>query len=161
MGRLDKAAHTRGPGRPPPPTPHSTLLLLPAGESGLNVAGTAAPYPDGACQGTRACLARGGEAGDEAPLWGEAALEPRLTSPHGCPAWACKVGHKLPSCLLGERGWVGGWERGERKARRGQQTHPCISDMQLSDMHYYVTQGGPPFHTCTVGCLSCLVSIIC
>lgn len=73
----------------------------PAGESGQDVAGTAAPYPDEACQDTRACLARGGEAGDEGPLWGEATLGPRSTSPHGYPAWACKVGHKLPSCLLG------------------------------------------------------------
>lgn len=121
----------------------------PAVETGLDVARTAAPYPDEACQGSPAYLARGVEAEDE-PLQGEVALGPHSTSPHGYPAWACKVGHKLPSCL------------GEKKARRGQQTHPCISDMQLNNMHYYVTQC-PPFHTCTISCcdLSFGVSSLC
>lgn len=74
------------------------------------------PYPDEACQGTRAYLA---EDGEEASLQGEVTLLPRSTSPHGGPAWACKVGRKLPSCL--------GEEGKERTT-----TYPCISDMQLT-----------------------------
>lgn len=76
------------------------------------------PYPDEACQGTQAYLAGDGDEAGGAPLQGEVALWPHSTSPHGGPAWAYKVGRKLPSCL-----------QEECKERT---TYPCISDMQLT-----------------------------
>lgn len=80
------------------------------------VAGTVGPYPDEACQSIQAYLAEDGE--EE----GEVALGPHSANPHGGPAWACKVGRKLPSCL---------WEEGEEST-----THSCISYMQLTlNMH--------------------------
>lgn len=81
------------------------------------MARTVAPYPDEACQGTRAYLAGDGEEADG--LQGEVTLGPHSTSPHGGPAWACKVGRKLPSCL---------GEEGEERTT----TYPCISDMQMN-----------------------------
>lgn len=85
------------------------------------------PYPDEACQGTQAYLAGDGEEAGGGPQQGEVALLPHSTSPHGDPAWACKVGRKLPSCL---------GEEGEERTT----IYPCISDMQLNNMHYYCTQ---------------------
>lgn len=71
-----------------------------------------------ACQGTQACLGEGeDEAGGE-PLWGEVTLWPHSISPHEGPAWAYKVGRKLPSCL--------------RKEGEERTTYSCISDMQLT-----------------------------
>lgn len=94
------------------------------------VAGTAGPYPDEACQGIQAYLAGDGEVG-------EVALGPHWANPHAGPAWACKVGHKLPSCL---------WEEGEEST-----TNSCISYMQLTlNMHYSTTTAQKAsFHTLT------------
>lgn len=98
--------------------------------TGCDCAGVATdsgPYPDEACQGTQAYLAGDGEEEGGTPRQGEVALVPHSTSPHGDPAWTCKVGRKLPSCL---------GEEGEERTT----TYPCISDMQLNNMHYYCTQ---------------------
>lgn len=77
------------------------------------------PYPGEACQGTQAYHAGDDDEAGGAPLQGEVALWPHSTSPHGGPAWTCKVGRKLPSCL---------WEEGKERTT----TYPCISDMQLT-----------------------------